>query len=113
MLLASTVFIITSLGIGLLISTLCRSQVQAIQLTVALFLPSMLLSGFTFPLEPMPWYIKLVSYSLPLTYYLDVIRGVVIKGIGGVELWTQTLILAGLAVLTIGASIIRFRKQVA
>ncbi len=110
---ASVIFILTSLGMGLLISTLSRTQVQAIQLTVAIFLPSLLLTGFVFPLEPMPWFIKIISYSLPLTYYLEIIRGVVIKGIGGSELWLQTAVISAMAVLMLGASILRFRKQIA
>jgi ABC-2 type transport system permease protein len=109
---ASAVFIVTSLGIGLVISTTCRSQVQAIQLTMGLLLPSLLLSGFVFPLEPMPWFIRLISYCLPLTYYLDIIRGVVIKGIGAPELWLPTLMLAIIAMVLVSASIIRFKKQV-
>lgn len=109
---ASVIFILTSLGIGLLISILCKTQVQAIQLTMAIFLPSLLLTGFVFPLEPMPWFIKIISYSLPLTYYLDIIRGVVIKGVGGSELWYQTTILLVMAVLMLGTSILRFNKQI-
>lgn len=109
---ASMVFILTSLGIGLLISVLCKTQVQAIQLTMAIFLPSLLLTGFVFPLEPMPWFIKIISYSLPLTYYLDIIRGVVIKGIGGGELMLQTLVLLAMAIGMLGASIMRFNKQI-
>lgn len=109
--LASVIFILCSLGIGLLISILCQTQVQAIQLTVAIFLPSLLLTGFVFPLEPMPWFIKIISYSLPLTYYLDVIRGVVIKGVGGAELWFQTLVLLVMAIGMLGTSILRFNKQ--
>ena len=109
---ASIIFILTSLGMGLLISTLSRTQVQAIQLTVAIFLPSLLLTGFVFPLEPMPWFIKIISYSLPLTYYLEIIRGVVIKGIGAGELWLQTSVLTGMALLLLGASILRFKKQI-
>ena len=109
--LASIVFILCSLGIGLLISILCQTQVQAIQLTVAIFLPSLLLTGFVFPLEPMPWFIKIISYSLPLTYYLDIIRGVVIKGVGGAELWFQTSVLLVMAVVMLGMSILRFNKQ--
>lgn len=110
---ASAIFILTSLGMGLLISTLSRTQVQAIQLTMAIFLPSLLLTGFVFPLEPMPWFIKIISYSLPLTYYLEIIRGVVIKGIGGTELWFQTAVISAMAALMLGASILRFRKQIA
>jgi ABC-2 type transport system permease protein len=110
---ASIIFIMTSLGVGLLISTACQTQVQAIQLTMGLLLPSLLLSGFVFPLESMPWPVKIISYSMPLTYYLDIIRGVVIKAIGFRELWTQTLMLAGLATAFLMLSIMRFKKQIA
>ncbi len=113
LLVASIVFIVTSLAIGLLISTTCRSQVQAVQLTLGLLLPSLLISGFVFPLEPMPWFIKIFSYSLPLTYYLDIIRGVVIKGIGVPELWLHMLILTGISALLLAGSIFRFKKQIA
>jgi ABC-type multidrug transport system permease subunit len=111
--LASVVFILTSLGMGLLISTTCQTQVQAIQLTLAILLPSLLLTGFVFPLEPMPWVIKIISYALPLTYYLDIIRGVIIKGTGLLEHWPQMLMLLALTVVMLGISIVRFKKQVA
>jgi ABC-2 type transport system permease protein len=110
--LASSIFILCSLGIGLLISILCQTQVQAIQLTVAIFLPSLLLTGFVFPLEPMPWFIKIISYSLPLTYYLEIIRGIVIKGIGGTELWFQTGVILVMALVMLSTSILRFNKQI-
>lgn len=111
--LSSIIFIFTSLGIGLMISTTCQTQVQAIQVTTGFFLPSLLLTGFVFPLEPMPQFIKLISYCLPMTYYLDIIRGVVIKGIGFQELWFQTIVLVGLATLFMSFSILRFKKQIA
>jgi ABC-2 type transport system permease protein len=60
----------------------------------------------------MPWFIKIISYSLPLTYYLDIIRGVVIKGVGAGDLWFQTVILFVMAVLMLGTSILRFNKQI-
>ncbi len=110
---ASIIFIVTSLAIGLLISTTCRSQVQAVQLTLALLLPSLLISGFVFPLEPMPWVIKIFSYLLPLTYYLEIIRGAVIKGIGLPELWPHTLALVLLSTVLLVASILRFKKRIA
>jgi ABC-2 type transport system permease protein len=110
---ASTVFILTSLGLGLLISTCSRTQVQSVQMTMGLLLPSLLLSGFVFPLEPMPWFIKTISYLLPLTYYLEIIRGVVIKSSGFAELWQPFSLLALSTVVLMTLSILRFRKQVA
>jgi ABC-type multidrug transport system permease subunit len=110
---ASTLFIFNSLGLGLLISTLAKTQVQSVQMTMGLLLPSLLLSGFVFPLEPMPWLIKIVSYLLPLTYYLEVIRGIVIKGCGFTELWQPFVWLLLGTILLLSISIVRFRKQVA
>jgi ABC-2 type transport system permease protein len=113
LLMSSIVFIFTSLAVGLFISTSCRSQVQAIQLSVGLLLPSLLLSGFVFPIEPMPIFIKLISYALPITYYLEIIRGVIIKGIVAPDLWHQVLILTIMSVILIGTSIARFNKRLA
>lgn len=110
---ASIIFIVTSLAIGLLISTTCRSQVQSVQLTLGLLLPSLLISGFVFPLEPMPWVVKIFSYLLPLTYYLDIIRGVVIKGNGLMELWQHLVILIVLSTVLLITCISRFKKQIA
>jgi ABC-type multidrug transport system permease subunit len=109
--LASLMFILNSLGLGLLLSTLSRTQTQSVQMTMGLLLPSLLLSGFVFPIEPMPWFIKWISYSLPLTYYLDIIRGVVIKSGGFVDLYTPFFLLILSTVVLIGISIARFRKQ--
>ncbi len=113
LLINSLVFIVTSLTIGLLISTTCKSQVQAVQLTLALLLPSMMISGFVFPLEPMPWFVKIFSYLLPITHYLEIIRGVVIKGSGFAELWGYTVVLLALSAVLLATSMMRFKKQVA
>lgn len=111
--LTSVVFIITSLTIGLLISTTCRSQVQAVQITIGFLLPSLMISGFVFPLDPMPWVVKIFSYMLPITYYLEIIRGVVVKGSGVSELWGYTTLLAAISLLLLGLCVVRFKKQVA
>ena len=110
---ASMVFILVSLGIGLTISISCQNQTQAVQLTTAIFLPSLLLSGFVFPIEPMPLIIKVFSAVLPMTYYLQIIRGVVNKGLDFPDLWFPTLILVFMAAGFLVFSIVRFRKQVA
>lgn len=109
----STVFLVCCLAIGMLISTYARTQVQAIQITFSISIPTLLLTGFVFPLDPIPWTIKWFSYCLPLTYYLDIIRGIVIRGAGMVELWPQTLILLVFSLGLIFLSVIRFRKKIA
>lgn len=113
LIIASTIFLICCLAIGLLISTLATTQVQAIQITLSISIPTLLLTGFVFPLEPIPWFIKWVSYLLPLTYYLDIIRGIVIRGAGILELWPQILSLIVFAIGLIYLSVLRFRKKIA
>lgn len=105
-------FIVANLGIGLLVSTLVKTQIQAIQLSIFFLMPNILLSGFMFPREAMPRVAQWISYALPLTYYLTVLRGILLKGIGINHLWHETLILAAFATALIVVSVNRFSKTV-
>lgn len=107
----SLLFIIASLGLGLFISTLARRQAQAIQVSFFFLLPNVLLSGFMFPREAMPRLAAEIGNILPLTHFLQIMRGIVLKGVGLRELWPQTLALAGFAALFIAFSTLRFQKQ--
>jgi ABC-2 type transport system permease protein len=107
------VFILFSLGIGILISTVSRSQFQAMQLSIMVLLPNIILSGFIFPVDSMPKVIQAVSAILPLTYFLRILRGVVVKGVGMQFLWTDTLVLAGLALVTLVIAATRLRRTMA
>jgi ABC-2 type transport system permease protein len=107
----SLLFIIANLGLGLFISTLAKTQGQAMQVSFFFLLPNVLLSGFMFPREAMPEAARWIGFALPLTFFLQLIRGIVLKGVGLVELWPQTLALAGFAVLFFTFSTLRFRKQ--
>lgn len=80
--LITTAFIVGNLGIGLFISTVARTQLQAMQMGFFVMMPSFLLSGFMFPREAMPVVVQWLGLALPLTYYLTVLRGVLLKGIG-------------------------------
>jgi ABC-2 type transport system permease protein len=108
----SLTFIVANLGVGLLISTAVRSQVQAMQLGFFFLLPNILLSGFMFPREAMPVAAQWIGLALPLTYYLDVVRGVLLKGIGMEYLWRDTLIMGLFAVGFIAISVRRFHKTI-
>ncbi len=108
---ASLIFITASLGLGLFISTIVKAQAQAMQASFFFLLPNVLLSGFMFPREAMPPFAKLLGLALPLTYYLQMMRGVILKGAGLVELWPQALALIGFAVLFFTFSTLRFHKQ--
>jgi ABC-2 type transport system permease protein len=109
--LASLLFIVANLGLGLFISTLAKAQAQAIQASFFFLLPNVLLSGFMFPREAMPTFARWIGLALPLTYYLQIMRGVILKGVGLVELWPQTLALVGFALFYFTVSTLRFHKQ--
>jgi ABC-2 type transport system permease protein len=77
-----TLFLICSLAMGMLISTVAKTQLQAMQASIALLLPSVLLSGFMFPREAMPKIVYYIGGILPMTYFLEILRGIIVKGIG-------------------------------
>lgn len=107
----SPTFMLTTLGLGLFISTISRNQQQAM-LTAAFFIiPQIILSGFVFPIENMPRLIQGLTYVVPLRYFLVIIRGLFLKAVGLNALWDETaaLLVFGLAIL--GLSILRFRKK--
>lgn len=109
--LVSLLFIVASLGLGLFISTLVTRQAQAIQASFFFLLPNVLLSGFMFPREAMPAAAAAIGLALPLTHFLQIMRGIVLKGVGLGELWPQTLALVGFSALFITFSTLRFNKQ--
>jgi len=106
----SFVFLFTSLGLGMLISTVSTSQKQAQQLSFLILLPSLILSGYIFPRESMPRVIHDVGYAIPLTYYLKILRGIMLKGIGVEYLWPQVIPLAIFGVVVFGISAFSFRS---
>ncbi|MCL6498979.1 MAG: ABC transporter permease, partial [Firmicutes bacterium] len=104
-------FFFSSLGLGTLISTVSRTFVQAAQLAQLILLPSILLSGFLFPRESLPPALQYVGLAIPLTYYVTVVRGIFIKGVGLEVLWPQVLALLALGIVVFGAAIVRFQKK--
>ena len=106
------VFLLTTLGLGLFVSTVSRTQQQAMMTSIFFIqMPMIFLSGFVFPIQNMPDIIQFISYLLPLRYFFVIIRGIFLKGVGMAELWDQALILLifGMAILTLSAA--RFRKR--
>lgn len=108
----SPVFMLTTLGLGLFISTISKNQQQAMLTAVFFMIPMIILSGFIFPIENMPRIIRNFTYLIPLRYYLVIIRGLFLKAIGFAQLWQEVgaLLVFGLAILTL--SILRFKKKV-
>jgi ABC-2 type transport system permease protein len=103
-------FITANLGMGLFISTMGRTQQQVVQGAIFIMLPNVLLSGFMFPREAMPAAARMAGALLPLTYYLQLIRGIVLKGVGMADLWPQALALALFAVGFFTFATQRFHK---
>jgi ABC-2 type transport system permease protein len=109
----SFLFVVASLGLGLFISTLATAQAAAMQIAFLILLPNVLLSGFMFPREAMPPVAAQIGLLLPLTYYLEIMRGIILKGNGLAELWRQSLALVGFAVLFVTFATRRFHKKLA
>jgi len=107
---ASFLFIVASLGLGLFVSTLGRNQAQVMQTAFLFLLPNILLSGFMWPREAMPAAARYVGIFLPLTHYLRLVRGIILKGNGLTELWPQLVGLAVFAFLFFMFSTWRFSK---
>ncbi|NLW07161.1 MAG: ABC transporter permease, partial [Clostridia bacterium] len=106
-------FITASLGLGILISNVARTQMQAMQMGFFVMLPSIMLSGFLFPRDAMPRLIYYLSNLIPLTYYLDIIRGIILKGIGFPYLVGQVISLLVFSVVLLIASSLKFKKKIA
>jgi ABC-2 type transport system permease protein len=109
--LAAVLLILANLTLGLLISTKAESQFQAMQMTFFVFLPSILLSGFMFPFAGMPVAIQWLAEILPLTHFLRIIRGVMLRGADLPSLWPDVLALIAFTVVMMTAAILRFRKR--
>jgi ABC-2 type transport system permease protein len=108
---ATALYLLSTLGIGLFISTVSKTQQQALMSTFFFYLPAVLLSGFMFPVANMPAAVQYVTYANPLRYFLVIIRGIFLKGNGPAVLWPHMLGLLILGTAVITASSLRFRKR--
>jgi ABC-2 type transport system permease protein len=109
--LAAFFFILTSLGAGLYISTVSRTQQQANMSTFLMFQPFMMLSGFTFPIRNMPTVVQWLTYLNPMRYFLEIVRGVFLKGSGVSVLWPELAALAVFGAIVLSLSVQRFHKH--
>lgn len=107
---ATGLYIMTTLGIGLFISTVSSTQQQAMMSTFFFYFPAVLLSGFMFPIANMPVVIQWLTYANPLRYFLVIIRGIFLKGVGPAILWPQMLVLLCMGVVTLWFASRRFKK---
>jgi ABC-2 type transport system permease protein len=110
----STLFIITSLSLGLLISTRTASQQTAMLLSLmGMMLPTILFTGFMFPIENMPAPLQIISNAVPARWYYRIVKGVMIKGLGAHAILKETLVLAGMAVFFLALSLKSFKTRLA
>ncbi len=108
---ASLLFVFTSLGMGLLVSTVSRTRQQAMVTSMFFMLPAQMFSGMIFPIENMPAVARLVTYAVPLRYFIVILRGITLKGVGLGPLWGQLVAMTFLGVAIMGASALRFQKK--
>src|SRR5664280_1333962 len=111
--LGAVLFLMVTLGMGVLISTVSQNQGQAIQLAIMFLVPQVLLSGLIFPISSMAAGVRWIAYVLPLTYFVQISRGVMLKGTPINALWEPLVLLAALAVVVLGLAVLRFRRDLA
>ncbi len=105
-------YILSTLGLGLFVSTISKTQQQAMMIAVfAVMMPMVFLSGFAFPVENMPKIIQYISYVIPLKYFINIIRGVISKGLGFYDLWLNALVLFIMGILILILSSLRFQRR--
>jgi ABC-2 type transport system permease protein len=108
---ATLLFLLTSLGAGLFISTISRTQQQAMMTTGLFFQPFFMLSGFSFPIRNMPVSMQMLTYINPVRYFMEIVRGIFLQGTGISTLWPQMAALAVFGVTILWLSVMRFHKQ--
>jgi ABC-2 type transport system permease protein len=104
-------FLMTTLGVGLFISTVCQTQQQAMMSSFFFFMPAFMLSGFNFPNANMPLPVQWVTYLNPLRYFMEIVRGIFLKGSGIEMLWPQLAMLAAIGTTILLFSAQRFHKR--
>ena len=113
LLLLSLLFLLCALGLGLFVSTISKTQLQALQFAFIIMLPSVLLSGFMFPRSQMPGPIYLVTFAIPVTYYLEILRAIVLRGANFFDVLPSVIGLTISTIVVLAFSLMRFRKQLA
>jgi ABC-2 type transport system permease protein len=111
LLLGSALFLASTLGMGLLISTVCKTQQQAFASSFFVLMPAFVLSGFSFPISSMPAVLQWITYAIPLRYFLVVLRSTFLKGVGLGVLWPEMLAMAVIGATMVTVSVLRFRKS--
>jgi ABC-2 type transport system permease protein len=108
----SCIYIVVALALGLTISTVAKTQIQANQMAMIIgFLPTFLLSGFTFAISNMPFWLQMITYGIAPRYYVTILKEIFLKGVGFSFLWRETLVLTGMAVVGLWVATKTFKKE--
>ena len=107
----SLIFLLGSLGLGVLISTISKTQMQAMYLSSFIMMPSFLLAGLLYPRDNMPWVAYYAGYLMPVTYFLEIVRGIILKGVGLFTLWNWVWPMAVFSIVVFFASVLMFHKR--
>jgi len=108
----SCIYIVVALALGLTISTVAKTQIQANQMAMIIgFLPTFLLSGFTFAISNMPFWLQIITYGIAPRYYVTILKDIFLKGVGFSFLWRETLVLTGMAVVGLWVATKTFKKE--
>jgi ABC-2 type transport system permease protein len=110
LLIATLPFILANLSVGITISTLAKTQLEAMQIGVFFFLPSLLLSGFAFPFKGMPLWAQWIGNVLPLTHFINIVRGIMLKGIGWADVWVDLWAVILFMLIMLIISLLRYRR---
>jgi ABC-2 type transport system permease protein len=113
MFVATVIYVFTLLSMGLLVSTRAQNQMQAMQMSMALILPSVFFSGFIFPRETMPWIFYEIGFFIPTTYFIELMRAIVLRGASLQEFWVNVVVLIGFGIVLFMLSALRFKKKLA
>ena len=111
MMLATLVYVFALLSLGLLVATKAENQMQALQMSMTFIMPSVFFSGFIFPRETMPWIFYAIGALLPTTYFIDLMRAIILRGASFLEYWPALGIMSAMAVLLFCVCALRFRKE--
>jgi ABC-2 type transport system permease protein len=110
---SSFIFLIGAMGIGVLVSTVAGSSIEAMQIAMlGTMLPGLMLSGFVFPLESMPWLLQGLSFLIPARYFLTILRDIFLKGVGVNYLWGEMLLMTVLSFVIMAVTVLRFKKRI-
>jgi ABC-2 type transport system permease protein len=110
---SNLIYVFTLLSLGLLVSTRAQNQMQALQMSMTLIMPSVFFSGFIFPRETMPWIFYAIGSLLPTTYFIELMRAIILRGASLAEFWVHLVVLSGMGVALFVLCALRFRSKVA